>query len=89
MRQNTESGGISADTAVWIWHSVSSRFFPPELLTHPRQEQVAHAAQDQVAFQPPVAPTLVLIQADLPLLVLETALDPPPCLNLYSPMEPR
>ena len=30
--------------------------FPPELLSHPRQEQVAHATEDQVAFQALVAP---------------------------------
>ena len=46
--------GISAATAVCTWHSVSSGVFPPELLPHSRQEQVAHAAQDQVAFQPGV-----------------------------------
>ena len=44
--------GINAATAVWIWHSVSSRFFPPELLPHPRQEQVTDATQDQMAFEP-------------------------------------
>src|ERR1700730_12814904 len=64
--------GISAATAVCTWHSVSSRFFPPELLSHPRQEQVAHATEDQVAFQPLVTPALVLVQPDLGLLVLKT-----------------
>src|SRR5450432_1569963 len=70
--------GIKAATAVCTWHSVSSRFFPPELLPHPRQEQVTDATEDQVAFQTPVASALVLVQPDLGLLVLETALDPPP-----------
>ncbi len=70
--------GISAAIAVCTWHSVSSGFFPPELLTNPRQEQVAYATEDQMAFQPLVAPPLVLVQADLGLLVLETALDAPP-----------
>src|ERR1019366_7265176 len=60
-----------------IWHSVNSRFSPPEFLSHSRQEQVAHANQDQVAFQALVAPALVLVQTDLGLLVFETALDPP------------
>src|ERR1700722_10442038 len=69
--------GISAATAVWIWHSVRSGFFPPELLPHPRQEQVADAAQNQVAFQTLVASALVLIQADLAFLVLKTALHAP------------
>src|SRR5450759_951668 len=53
--------GINAATAVWIWHSVNSRFSPPEFLSHSRQEQVAHATQDQVAFQALVAPALVCL----------------------------
>src|SRR5512135_1680492 len=70
--------GISAATAVCTWHSVNSGFFSPELLPHPRQEQVADHAQDQVAFQPLIAPALVLVQSDLALLVLEAALHAPP-----------
>src|SRR5512142_1894257 len=70
--------GINAATAVCTWHSVSSGFFPPELLPHPRREQVAHTAQDQAAFQPPAPPALVLVQPDLRLLVLETPLHAPP-----------
>ena len=69
--------GIQRATAVWIWHSVRSGFFPPELLPHPRQEQVADAAQNQVAFEPLVAPAFVLVQADLGLLVLKAAFDTP------------
>src|SRR3954447_20809392 len=69
--------GISAAIAVCTWHSVSSGFPPPELLSHPRQEQVAHAAQDQVTFQAPVSPAFILVQPDLALLVLETTLDSP------------
>src|SRR3954465_2948857 len=76
LRLNHQNG-ISAATAVCTWHSVSSRFFPPKLLTHPRQEQGAHATQDQVAFQTLVASALVLVQPDLGLLVLETTLDAP------------
>src|SRR5271165_1082472 len=70
--------GINAATAVWIWHSVSSRFFPPKFLPHPRQKQITDGTQDQVAFEPLVTPALVLVQADLALLVLKTALNPPP-----------
>src|ERR1700689_5930967 len=77
LRPNHQNG-ISAATAVWIWHSVSSGFFPPELLSHPRQEQVADATEDQVAFRPLIAPALILVQADLGFLVLETPLDAPP-----------
>src|SRR5580704_4371735 len=54
--------GISAAIAVCTWHSVSSGFFPPEVLTHPRQEQVAYATEDQMAFEPLVAPAFVLVQ---------------------------
>jgi hypothetical protein len=46
--------GIKAASAVCTWHSVSSGFFPPESLPHPRQEQVADRADDQVMFQPGV-----------------------------------
>src|SRR6476469_7080056 len=70
--------GISAATAVWTWHSVRSGFFPPEVLSHSRQEQVAGATQDQVSFQSSVAPTLILVQTDLTFLVLETSLHSPP-----------
>jgi hypothetical protein len=66
--------GINAATAVCTWHSVSSGFFPPKFLSHSREEQVTHTAQDQVAFQPPVPPSLVLVQPDLTLLVLEAPL---------------
>src|SRR5881275_2141617 len=75
--RSSHQNGISAATAVCTWHSVSPGFFPPELLPHPRQEQVTHTAQDQVAFQPLVTSPLVLIQADLALLVFETTLHPP------------
>src|SRR5438270_1461828 len=68
---------FNAANAVYTWHAVIPGFYPPELLPHPRQEQVAHATEDQVAFEPLVAPALVLVQADLGLLVLETALDAP------------
>src|SRR5690348_12768913 len=67
LRPNHQNG-IMAAIAVCTWHSVSPGFFPPELLSHPRQEQVAHATEDQVTFQPPVTPALVLVQADLGLL---------------------
>jgi hypothetical protein len=50
------------------------RILPPELHSHSSQEQVAHATQDQVAFQPLVTPTFLLVQPDLAHLVLETTL---------------
>src|SRR6516225_376781 len=76
--RSSHQNGIDAATAVCTWHSVRSGFFPPELLSHPRQEQVTDTAQDQVPLQPPVAPALVLVQPDLAFLVLETPFHPPP-----------
>src|SRR5437763_3932574 len=75
--RSSHQNGINAATAVCTWHSVSPGFFPPVLLPHSRQEQVAHAAQDQVASQPPVTPPLILIQSDLALLVFEATLHRP------------
>src|SRR3954470_8737117 len=66
-----------AAVAVCSWQTVSSGFFFRPSLPHPRQEQVAHRRDDQVAFQPQVAAPLVLIQADLALVVLETPLHTP------------
>src|SRR4051794_11053025 len=71
-RWSSHQYGISAAIAVCTWHSVNSGFSPPELLSHPRQEQVAHATQDQVTFQSLVPASFILVQPDLALLVLET-----------------
>src|SRR4051812_44322888 len=76
-RWHSHQYGIIAAIAVCTWHSVNSGFFPPELLSHPRQEQVAHAAQDQVSFQTPITASFILVQPDLALLVLEATLDSP------------
>src|ERR1700676_1409094 len=67
---------ISTATAVCSWHTVNSRFFPP-FLPYLGEEQVADRRQHQVAFQAQIAPALVLIQADLALVVLKTALHSP------------
>src|SRR3954471_2875932 len=75
--RSNHQNGINAATAVCTWHSVSSGVFPPEVLPHPRLEQVTDTAQGQVPLQPPIPPTLVLVQPDLPLLVLKTPLHPP------------
>src|SRR4051794_40328644 len=58
-RWSSHQDGISAAIAVCTWHSVNSGFSPPELLSHPRQEQVAHATQDQVPFQPLITTTFI------------------------------
>src|SRR5215469_10067175 len=67
----------NAAIAVCNWQTVSSGFFPPPFLTHSRQEQVAHAAEDQVSFQSQVTPSLVLVQTDLAFLVLEATFHSP------------
>src|SRR4051794_16450201 len=69
-RWHSHQYGINAAIAVCTWHSVNSGFSPPELLSHPRQEQVAHATQDQVPSQSLVTTSFILIQPDLRLLIL-------------------
>src|SRR3954470_15659188 len=66
-----------ADVAVCSWQTVSSGSFFRPSLPHPRQEQVAHRRDDQVAFQPQIAAPLVLVQADLALVVLEAPFHAP------------
>src|SRR3954453_14189668 len=77
-RRFNHQRGINAAIAVCTWHSVSSGFFPPEFLPHPRQEQVTDRTEDQMAFQPLVPAALVVVQAHFPLLVLKTTLHAPP-----------
>src|SRR5512143_1556049 len=67
----------NAANAVCNWQTVSSGFFPPEFLTHPRQEQVTDRRDNQVTLQSQVTPALVLVQPDLALLVLEATFHPP------------
>src|SRR5512135_3705866 len=69
--------GMQAAIASCTWHSVSSGFFPPELLPHPCQEQVADRTERQVTLQAHVPPPLVVIQPDLAFLVLEAAFHAP------------
>src|SRR5512135_2528025 len=76
-RDDNPQQRTSAATAVCSWQTVSSGFFPPEFLAHPRQQQVTHRRENQVALQPRVTPALILVQADLALLVLETAFHTP------------
>src|SRR4051812_36592559 len=77
-RSSSHQDGINAAIAVCTWHSVSSGFFPPEFLTHPRQEQIADGAEDQMAFQALVPSALVVVQAHFPLLILKATLHAPP-----------
>src|SRR5271165_957106 len=68
---------ISAETAVWTWHTVNSDFSPPQPLFGDGQEQVTYRAEDQVAFEPRIASSFVMVQTDLALAVLEAPLDAP------------
>src|SRR5271165_2610038 len=66
-----------AAIAVWSWQTVSSGFFFCPFLSHACQEQVAYRRENQMAFQPQIAATLKLIQADLALVVLEATFHSP------------
>ncbi len=68
---------ISAETAVWIWQTVNSDFFPPQPLVGLGQEQVADRTENQMTFESRIASPLVVIQADLALAVLEAPFHAP------------
>ena len=61
----SHQAGSNSATAVWIWQTVNSGFFPPQLLVDPRKEQVAYGADGQVAFQPRIATPFVVVQSQL------------------------
>src|SRR5262245_24776039 len=67
----------TAAIAVCTWQTVSSGFFPPQVLMDPRQEQVAHRREDQVTLQALIPSAFVVVQPQLAFLVLETTLDAP------------
>ena len=77
-RWSSHQQGINAPRAVWTWHSVTSGFFFPQVLSHSRQEQVTDRADHQMTFQFQVSSALVVIQAHLSFLVLEATLHVPP-----------
>src|SRR5271165_6998955 len=77
-RWSSHQQGINAPRAVWTWHSVTSGFFFPQVLSHPRQEQETDRADHQMTFQSQVSSALVVIQAHLSFLVLEATLHVPP-----------
>ena len=66
-----------ASVASLTWHTVHSRFSPPQPVAGFCEEQVAHHRQDQVAFQPDPAAALPMIQADFSFTVFEAAFDVP------------
>src|SRR6516164_2533417 len=76
-REHNPQACTRAATAVWSWQTVSSGFFPRPFLPHPRQDQVANATEDQVTFQVQIPSSLILIQPNLALLILEAAFHPP------------
>jgi hypothetical protein len=47
-RRSSHQERISAETAVWTWHTVNSDSFSPQPLIGPRQKQVADRAEDQL-----------------------------------------
>src|ERR1700752_2849882 len=55
---------MTAATAVWTWHTVSSGFFPPQVRVDFGQEQIADGTQNPMPFQPLVATSFVVVQAD-------------------------
>ena len=77
-REDKPQAWTKAATAVWSWQTVSSGFFPRPFLPHPRQEQVTHATEDEVTFQAQIPSSLILVQPDLALLILEAAFHSPP-----------
>ena len=77
-RWSSHQQGINAPRAVWTWHSVTSGFFFPQVLSHSRQEQETDRADHQMTFQSLVSSALVVIQAHLSFLVLEATLHVPP-----------
>lgn len=67
----------TAAAAMRTWHTVSSGFFPPQLLLDLRQEQVTHGGYRLMAFQPQVGTSLEVVEAQFRLLILEAAFDVP------------
>lgn len=63
--------------ALRTWAIVSSGFFPPMLQAELRQEQMAHAGQDQVSLDGDVLANFEVVHAKFRLAVLEHPLDPP------------
>src|SRR5437870_3493580 len=61
-RDDNPQQRTSAATAVCSWQTVSSGFFPPQVLSQPRQEQITYRRDDQVTLQPQVTSALVLVQ---------------------------
>src|SRR3974377_509152 len=69
--------GVSRLAAAPTWPTVNSGFFPPVALAVLHQEGVAQGAEDQVTLDRPVAAGLEVVQAQLPLALLEQPLHAP------------
>src|SRR3954447_26164771 len=67
----------TAAAAVRTWQTVSAEFFPPQLLMHLRQEQVAGSRDRLMALQPHIRSPLKVVEAQLRLLILEAAFHAP------------
>src|SRR3954453_504976 len=68
----------NAAAAVRTWHTVHSRFFPPERASSLRKKQEAHCTDRLVPLQPQVTATFPVIKAQLRLAILKAALHMPP-----------
>src|SRR5260370_1425325 len=60
------------------WQTVHSGFFPPQLLAHFCQEQVADVRENQMALEAKPATPLPMIESHLSFAVFKAALDRPP-----------
>jgi len=64
-----------AAAARWTWQTVSSEFFPPQILDNLGQEVIADGTERQVALQPPPASSFVMVQSHLSFVVFEEPFD--------------
>src|SRR4051794_40598009 len=69
----------NAAAAVRTWHTVHSRFSPPERVSSLRKKQKAHRTDRLVPLQPQVTATFPVVETQLRLAILKAALHMPPC----------
>src|SRR5712692_1101884 len=69
---------IRASATSRTWQTVHSGFFPPQLLAHFCQEQVADVRENQMALEAKPATPLPMIESHLSFAVFKAALDRPP-----------
>src|SRR5215207_8147832 len=69
----------NAAAAVRTWHTVHSRFFPPELASDLPKEPKAHCTDRLVPLQSQVTATFPVVKTQLRLAIFKAALHMPPC----------